>query len=144
MAILFRPHHFLCALCFQGKGYSSEFVDQFQTIMSSLNGPQGDDVMIHIVNYTDSICAPCPHRQGQFCASQNKIDRLDRSHAKALAIEHESTIRWGSAKKRIAENLSLDIFHQICAGCEWKDLGICEKVLRENLKSKASVTELKI
>ena len=25
----FRPHHFLCAFCFQGKGYSPEFIENF-------------------------------------------------------------------------------------------------------------------
>ena len=35
----FRPHHFLCTLGFQGKGYSPGFVANFQAIADRLRGP---------------------------------------------------------------------------------------------------------
>ncbi|RYZ78407.1 MAG: DUF1284 domain-containing protein [Proteobacteria bacterium] len=61
----FRPHHFLCAVGFQGKGYSPEFVENFKTIKSVLDSTHGDQVMIEVIERTDSICAPCPSRRDQ-------------------------------------------------------------------------------
>lgn len=129
MNIQFRPHHFLCALCFQGSGYSPAFITNFQAIMDYLAVPNGDEVPIQIVKHTDSICEPCPHRVEKSCTSQEKITKLDNAHAHALQIEDINTITWGDAKKRIKENISLSTFHNICNGCEWKAFGICEGVL---------------
>lgn len=99
--------------------------------MDALNHPSGDATQIQVTNHTDSICSPCPHRTDKTCTSQKKIDRLDDAHAKALAIQTDDVLTWSEAKSRIAEKISLDIFHQICAGCEWKKYGMCEEVLKK-------------
>jgi hypothetical protein len=125
----FRPHHFLCTLCFQGKGYSERFVQNYQNIVDNLS----DDTLIHVTSYTDSICAPCPHKQGLGCASQATIDVLDQGHAKALCLKPDETLTWGQATTRIKTYLTIDTFHDICAPCPWKGLGICERVLTEFL-----------
>lgn len=129
MTISFRPHHFLCALCFQGRGYSPAFVSNFETIMAELNGPDGDTTSINIVGHTDSICAPCPNRRNLSCTTQEKIDKLDAAHAEALQILPGQTITWGEAKEKIASHIPLSTFHRICEGCEWKAYGICEQVI---------------
>lgn len=131
MEINFRPHHFLCAFCFRGRGYSPAFITNFTTIMDFLNSLEGDDANITIVNYTDSICAPCPSRHDQLCASQEKITALDHAHAQALNIQNETHLTWKQAKNRIATYINLETFNHICARCNWKELGICESVLRE-------------
>ena len=133
-ALTFRPHHFLCALCFQGKGYSPKFIDNFKKIMAALNSSNGDITKIKIVDHTDSICHPCPNRKGMKCTSQEKIVTLDKAHAKALGITSAKEITWGEAKRSIAEKISLDKFHEICVSCDWKKLGICEKALGNFLK----------
>ncbi len=133
MQINFRPHHFLCALCFQGRGYSSAFVAHFAAIMSLLHSPEGDNTHIHIVDHTDSICDPCPHRIGNACQTEEKIAVLDQAHANALDIKVNTTMTWGEAKNKIAQHLTLDKFHQMCATCSWKKWGICESRLKEFL-----------
>lgn len=131
MSITFRSHHFLCAFCFKGNGYSSAFTRNFENLMSQLNAEHGDEIIIEVVDETDSICAPCPHRQGKLCETQEKILRLDRAHADVLGIQAGEKISWGDAKKRILERMTLEKFHQICEPCEWKKLGICESVLKD-------------
>lgn len=133
MAFAFRPHHFLCALCFRGSGYSPDFVANFSALMDELSSENGDETMINVINHTDSICQPCPHRTGKTCTSQEKITKLDHAHSDALALGAGDVISWGQAKNRIKENISLAKFHSICSGCEWKNLGICEGVLTEFL-----------
>jgi len=131
MAINFRPHHFLCALCFQGAGYSVGFVRNFKKIMHTLN--QDETTEINIVQHTDSICAPCPHRINLLCDTQEKIEQLDQAHAETLNIKTNTTISWENAKAQIKKNLTLEKFHKICEPCGWKESGMCEKVLREFL-----------
>jgi len=127
----FRPHHFLCALCFKGRGYSPAFIANFQTIMNQLNAPGGDDTPIHIVSHTDSICAPCPNRSEKTCLTEDKIAVLDTAHAAALDIQTGQTVTWGDAKELIAKKMTMEKFHQTCASCSWKEYGICEGVLKE-------------
>lgn len=135
-ALTFRPHHFLCSLGFQGKGYSDEFVTGFQSIVDLLRAPQGDGTVIKVTDFTDSICAPCPHKRGDLCETQSRITQLDVAHAKVLGLSAGDQVSWGEIKERIKEKISLETFHTICEGCPWKELGVCEKALKE-LKSKS-------
>ena len=133
--IVFRPHHFLCAFCFQGKGYSPEFIANFSTIMQYLNSSNGDDVIIEVVKNTDSICDPCPNKRKNACVSQSKILKLDQAHAAILNIQPGEKITWREAKIKIRNHMTLEKFHSACKLCEWKQLGICENTLRACLKS---------
>ncbi len=131
MSITFRPHHFLCALGFQGKGYSKEFVNTFAEIVEALAEQDGDEIEISVVESVDDICAPCPKRNGMICQTQSKIDLLDAEHAKALAVKAGDRVSWGEAKKRMVESISLDKFEKICAPCSWKRLGVCRNALKK-------------
>lgn len=136
VSITFRPHHFLCALCFQGRGYSPAFVSNFQSIMTILNSTDGDQAEIRVVSQTDSICEPCPNRVEKTCLTEEKISQLDNAHAQALGVIADQIITWGAAKELIGEKISLDVFHEICKGCSWKEFGICEGVLTGFLSDK--------
>lgn len=133
MAFLFRPHHFLCALNFQGRGYSPAFTDNFQRIVDAFNQSSNDDVTITVTSSADSICAPCPSRMGESCAGADKIAILDAAHSKALDLRPNQQITWREAKQRISAKISLAVFHQICATCSWKPLGLCESNLKAYL-----------
>jgi len=123
--IKFRAHHFLCTLCFQGKGYSPAFVQNYYAVIEKLT-----HVTIEVVAETDSICAPCPHNQGTSCENENKIKQLDQLHADALGLQVGDHITWQAAKERIATHITLDVFDKICQNCAWKPLGICETIIK--------------
>lgn len=129
-----RPHHLLCTLCFEGKGYSSAFVANFKNIFDQLNTNPAS-TQITITDHTDSICAPCPHRQGSACTMEEKIKVLDSAHAGALDLTPHQVMSWQAAKQNIQEKMTIDKFHQICATCSWKPLGICERVLTDFLET---------
>ncbi|CAM4464044.1 MAG: hypothetical protein LEGION0398_MBIBDBAK_00930 [Legionellaceae bacterium] len=131
--VQFRPHHFLCTFCFQGKGYSKLFISNYVNIKKLIT--EDNTVTIEVVNITDSICSPCPHRQGNHCQTEDKIQQLDQAHAKALGLTVGQKITWAAAKKLITDKLTLPIFHHICQSCEWKSKGICESVLSEYLET---------
>ncbi len=127
----FRPHHFLCTLGFEGKGYSPSFVENYARIASELRDipAQGDSVMIEVVAGSDSVCAPCPNRRGDSCATEDKISTLDRNHTAAHGIGPGQTISWGEAKARMARHMTVQAHHQACAPCSWRSLGVCESAL---------------
>lgn len=129
--IKFRPHHFLCALGFQGKGYSDAFVENFARIIGHLKAPGGDDHIIQVVEETDSVCEPCPERRGTLCSEQGKIKRLDEAHGRVLDLKGGDKLSWGEAKMKIASNMDVETFEHICHECSWKDLGYCRKALIE-------------
>jgi len=124
-----RPHHFLCALGFEGRGYSSLFIENFRQIVDCLRSPQGDAYLIEVIDETDSICLVCPNRRGSACLSQKKIESLDQRHGEALDIKSGDILSWGEAKTKISQNISRSVFHQICKGCLWKKEGFCEAAL---------------
>lgn len=133
MSFRFRPHHFLCTLGFEGKGYSDEFVRGFQLIADHLRkrGIEGDETQIEVVESTDSICQPCPNRQGSLCATEEKIRALDEAHMKVLDIRDGDVLTWGEAKKKLAEKMTVEAHHKACAPCAWRSLGLCEAALRK-------------
>lgn len=129
----FRPHHFLCTLGFEGKGYSKEFVRSYRAIADKLRetGAAGEATPIRVSSATDSICAPCPNREGSRCATEGKIQTLDYGHAAVLGLSPGQILTWAEAKARIATKMSDAEFDRVCAPCSWKSMGACKEALHK-------------
>jgi hypothetical protein len=128
--VKFRPHHFLCALGFVGKGYSDRFTANMTAIVEGrLRAPGGEGTPIEVVGRLDDICAPCPRRAGSGCSVQEKIDRLDAAHAAALGLTAGDRLTWGAAQSRIRARVRPGDLARLCTGCEWLELGLCEAAL---------------
>lgn len=126
----YRPHHFLCSLGFEGKGYSQAFTANMTAIvMGRLRAAEGDATVIEVTGAADDICAPCPKRRGRLCSSQDKINLLDRAHAAALRLAPRESLTWGEAKTRIQDHVPPGSLKRLCAGCEWEPYGMCEAAL---------------
>lgn len=126
----FRPHHFLCALGYQGKGYSADFTANMSAIViDRLRAPGGDEIPIRVTGHADDICTPCPKRRGNLCTNQTAIATLDRAHAAALDLRPREVLTWGQAKARIRDKVAPGSLPRICEGCQWLDLGLCETAL---------------
>ena len=135
----FRPHHFLCTLGFVGKGYSDEFVENFQAVADGLRkDPLGDQAMIEVVAHTDSICAPCPNKLEKLCATETKIQKLDAAHAEVLGFTAGDQLTWKEAKERMTQKMTDTAFDSACAPCSWKSMGVCHSALKK-LREQASV-----
>jgi len=127
--IRFRPHHFLCALGFQGKGYSESFTANMAKIVDRLRGPGGGDVVLQVTMQADAICAPCPHKRGMGCQKSTKISALDTRHAAALGLTNGDDLTWADAQARIRAQVAPGDLASLCAGCAWLELGVCEDAL---------------
>ena len=129
MKLTFRPHHFLCTLGFQGKGYSLHFVKNYSRIVEALQ--KNEELPIQVVGEKDSICKACPHQGIGGCAVEEKIQALDARHSKILNLKPGDILSWKAAQQRLKENMTLEKFHHACAGCQWKTLGACETALKK-------------
>lgn len=128
--VRYRPHHFLCSLGFEGKGYSEAFTATMTAIvMGRLRAPDGDATLIEVTPATDDICAPCPKRRGTACATQAKIATLDAAHAAALDLAPGDRLTWGQAQDRIRAAVPPGSLRTLCRGCEWEPYGMCEAAL---------------
>ncbi len=127
MKIRFRPHHFLCTLGFQGKGYTPQYVEKYREIVESLR----DDLDIEVVGEGDSICAFCPHLGETGCAQETKVQGIDERHRQILGIKTGDVLTWAEAKRLLKDKMTLDAFHKACEGCEWKAQGMCESALKK-------------
>jgi hypothetical protein len=126
----FRPHHLLCSLGYQGKGYSPGFTANMDAIIAGrLRAAGGNATVIEVTGATDDICAPCPRRRGRLCTNEAKIGGLDRAHAAALALAPGDRLTWGEAKARIRAKVPPGSLKTICRDCEWEPLGLCEAAL---------------
>ncbi|WP_052245120.1 DUF1284 domain-containing protein [Halocynthiibacter namhaensis] len=131
-ALKFRPHHFLCSLGFQGKGYSDEFTANMTRIVDQgLRAPKGEATDIVVVRNTDDICAPCPKRRGLRCSNQDGIEKLDKAHLRALGLSYNERLTWGDALDLIKQRISPGGLQIICAGCQWLEYGMCETAVQK-------------
>ncbi len=130
--IRFRPHHLLCTLGFEGMGYDSAFIRNFTEIKNGLT----DATELEIVSVADTICGACPDRRGEGCVSQEKIDGLDRRHAKLLGLEGGQRLSWGEGKALLREKFHIEAVTTACDGCQWLPMGVCRSAL-SNLKENA-------
>ena len=129
--IRYRPHHFLCSLGFEGKGYSESFTANMTAIvMGRLREEGGDATVIAVTGATDDICAPCPKRRGRLRTNQDQIKTLDRAHAAALKLQPHEVLTWGAAKARIRAYVPPGSLKTLCAGCDWERYGMCEAALK--------------
>ena len=122
----------MCALSFEGKGYTDDFVKNYAEIASAVKSNPSAEI-IKISFSLDSICTPCPNHNKSKCNKQMLIDSLDHSHAKILEVKDGDTLTWNSALNLIKEKMTIEKFHIACNGCEWKKFGMCEQALK-NLK----------
>ncbi|QPH53747.1 DUF1284 domain-containing protein [Pontivivens ytuae] len=125
--VRFRPHHFLCALGFEGKGYSGRFVANMAGIVEGLR--DAPDTAIEVVAESDDICTPCPKRRETACLNEMRIAALDRRHARALALEPGEVLSWEEAQARMRARVSPGDLAVLCVGCSWLAQGMCEGAL---------------
>ena len=86
-----RPHHILCMLNFQGKGYTPTFVENFCMVQKDI---QNNPHQPFTVQYeADSICAACPHLKKSLNRQLTPLPFLsDQQNSSATYRKHLSSI----------------------------------------------------
>lgn len=132
MIVRLRPHHVLCSVGFEGKGYNDAFLANMGHIVNGqLRGPAGAEVQVMVTDVADSICTPCPRRIGLGCEAQAAIDRLDRDHGAALGLAPGNRLTWGDCLERVRTRVAPDDLDSLCVGCRWLSMGACKAALAD-------------
>ena len=117
----FRPHHLLCNLFFQGKGYNAKFVENFSLINQALLiAPELKQ--LQIVNGIDDICRQCPKNKAGKCEDDFTVAVLDSSYFTLLQLSVGEVLSLNEVKTKVRKFLSRDKFSTVCSQCPWKNL----------------------
>lgn len=118
-----RAHHLLCIQGFQGHGYSKEFSQNMEHIISFLKS--SPEQKIEIIGECDEICKCCPHNKNEKCKnliSNWTIKQMDKRVIKKLGINYGTEIKAKDIPiitNRTFKNLKN--LKGICNNCKWKD-----------------------
>ena len=116
-----RPHHGLCIQFFEGKGYSPEFIQHMTSVISHL---QKLNPCLMLTVGTDNICSHCPHCEGNFCDSADKVRRFDTAVLEYCNLAEGTNCHWEELQALIKEKSSVrGLLGEICGDCQW--FGIC-------------------
>jgi hypothetical protein len=139
--IKLRGHHLLCLLTYIGKGYTDEFVANFDAIIARMNA----GASLHIVTGKDDICAALHVKDRAFCASGEHclLDMAHQRDGKALAAVGEIlkiNLRVGSVVTLVKEqyhtlrrSFAEGGIREACIGCEWH--GLCTNIAQDKFKN---------
>ncbi|PWJ19177.1 DUF1284 domain-containing protein [Jannaschia seohaensis] len=137
MPIRLRRHHVLCAVTYDGQGYTDAFVANTSRIAyGELGGPAGDGKEILITSSADVICASCPHRRGLGCSTNDMIDGLDLMHGAVLDLDPGDRLSWEECRTRVLDRIVPQDLNTLCAGCSLLPSGSCQASLARQLSSK--------
>lgn len=126
MTVRLRPHHLLCMLTYVGKGYTPDFMANYDVIVARLGA--GED--IEIVAGPDDICAPLLAGADHHCHNESVVERdrlagLDVARVLGLteAIGPGTWLEIDSARLEAMRGaFALGATRSACGGCEWSDL----------------------
>lgn len=127
MSIIYlRPHHLICNICFEGKGYNQIFIDNFTNIHKQLSN---NNCYIQLVKNSllDDICKYCPENNSLHCVSEDKVSQLDSGYLKLFKLNYSDILNVNDVDSIIKRYLTLNDFRKICNKCSWYKYGICEK-----------------
>lgn len=114
-----RPHHALCALFFEGKGYSLAFVENMTAFLAE------PKQMLRITMGSDILCQECPHNLDGICDDEEKVERFDQRTVALCADAFKTD------QPQSLSNLCLSVYEnilqqgrlaEVCGECEWAPL----------------------
>ena len=133
MTVRLRPHHLLCMLTFAGKGYSPDFIANFDRIIQRIaSGNQ----TIEIALGPDDICAPLLADASCHCRNASVSER-DTLAAESLTQLLQQPIQPGTplaltaaTLDRLRQAFRAGTIRRACHGCQWVPL--CDEIAASN------------
>lgn len=114
-----HPHHGLCLLFFEGKGYSPAFIRGMETVVRQLT----DAVSVRLTFGADAVCRLCPHRRGRGCDTLEKVRRFDAAVLAACRLHDGQVLPWGVLRDTVLrEILRPGRLGAICGDCQWAEV----------------------
>lgn len=114
-----RPHHALCALFFDGKGYSQAFVENMTAFVADPHQ------LLQITPGCDVLCQACPHNINDQCEDEAKVSLFDQrivNLAGALFRDNHPTSLTALCLSVYEKILQQGRMAEVCGECEWAPL----------------------
>ena len=114
-----RPHHALCLLFFEGKGYSQGFSDNMAAFIAKPNQ------MVQIMIGCDVLCQACPHNQDGFCDDEAKVKLFDQRtmNLTGIKIKANHVLQVSQLTQTVYDMiLRQGLLAEVCGECEWAAL----------------------
>ena len=112
-----RPHHALCALFFQGKGYSKEFVENMDKLLSR------NEAQITVTFGADFLCNSCPNLENGACKTYEKVKAYDEKTAELCGFSKGETMSLDEFKNCALEKIvKKGLLKNVCGDCSWSDI----------------------
>lgn len=129
-----RPHHLLCLLTYIGKGYTPEFVKNYDRIVAGLNA---GDAFVPVYG-PDDICRPMLQEKTCHCLNDSVAER-DRIAARAVAVAIGRELTTGTPQTFSAAEVAVlrsqfadGGLRGSCSGCEWQNL--CTRIAENDFR----------
>ena len=116
----------LCVFGFRGMGYDEAHAEAMAVVIERLRAPEA---MVCLVAGLDAVCAVCPHREADRCASPEH--RRDRAVLAALELAPGHVERAETLFARVARGIFPEDLAVLCAGCSWHAWGVCAEGLAQ-------------
>jgi uncharacterized protein len=114
-----HPHHGLCIAFFEGKGYSSEFIDHMTALIKTLS----ESSLVQMTFCKDIICTKCPNIREHQCINQEKVLRFDKAVLAACNLHVSQMLKWGDFRNTVYRQIILkDKLRSVCGDCQWKTI----------------------
>lgn len=114
-----RPHHALCALFFEGKGYSQAFIDNMTAFMAD------PSQMLQITTGCDALCQACPNNVNGRCKDEAKVSLFDQRTLKLTGtlLQADPPIPLYALCQDVFDAiLQQGLLAEVCGECEWARL----------------------
>lgn len=116
--ICLRPHHLLCCLFYEGKGYNETFIENMNLVQERLNHES-----IQLTLGCDAICTVCPNQIDEnSCLTQDKVLALDKKVLEQFPLQTGKLYDYSTLQAIVRKRLDRSLFDSICNQCEWYNL----------------------
>ena len=120
-----RAHHLICVFGWRGEGYSEEFTENFNDIITKL----GDSAPVELVGGVDDLCAACPKRatgdSGVEVSCAADPTAIDGRVLDYIGLEIGHVYSFGHLLEIVRERIAPSTLATICRGCVWESKGWC-------------------
>lgn len=121
----FRPHHGLCIMFFEGKGYNEKFIKNMYEVIKIFKNRPTTEIILNSSN--DIICSACPLK-GTNCVEESLLN-IDNTILSMCNLKNGEKVKFCDFKELICKNvISLENLENICNECRW--IAICKKNLK--------------
>jgi hypothetical protein len=114
-----RPHHALCALFFEGKGYSQAFIENMTAFLAD------PSQMLKITTECDILCLACPNIVNGQCKDEAKVSLFDQRTMKLTGtlLQADQPIPLYEFCQGVLDAiLRQGLLAEVCSECEWAAL----------------------